>query len=97
MLIMAWAGEPISKIKHVELLDRETSRSKNEIRSLGVLHRDLRLDNFLWNAELGRALIIDFHLSDLDRRLMKKRMRSPEKVSCAVEMRERKRHRAVYN
>lgn len=47
-----------------------------------VLHQDLRLANFLWNAELGRALIIDFHLSDLDRRLMKKRMRLPEKFSA---------------
>ena len=36
MLIMAWVGEPISKIKHVELLNRETSRSKNEIRSGGL-------------------------------------------------------------
>ncbi|KAA8652742.1 uncharacterized protein ATNIH1004_001647 [Aspergillus tanneri] len=75
MLIMAWGCESISEIKHDNGLMREILRSKKEIRSLGVRHRDLRLDNILWNAELGRALIIDFHLSELVHRPMKKRKR----------------------
>ncbi|PYH88143.1 hypothetical protein BO71DRAFT_423891 [Aspergillus ellipticus CBS 707.79] len=65
MLIMAWGGEPI-RISHDEMIAHEIDRSKNEILSLGVVHQDLRLDSILWNAEFGRALIIDFHCSKLD-------------------------------
>ncbi|OJZ80189.1 hypothetical protein ASPFODRAFT_109465, partial [Aspergillus luchuensis CBS 106.47] len=74
MLIMTWGGEPI-RISHDEIIAHEIDRSKNEILSLGVVHQDLRLDNILWNAELGRALIIDFHCSKLDHRATKKRPR----------------------
>lgn len=61
-------GEPNSSIEHMpswfaqERLKRETRRSKREINFLGVLHLDLRPDNTLWNAELTRALIIDFSI-----------------------------------
>ncbi|KAB8069197.1 hypothetical protein BDV29DRAFT_57075 [Aspergillus leporis] len=96
MLLMAWGGEPISKIQHDEAIRHEISRSKEKIYSLGVLHQDLRPDNILWNAELGRALIIDFHRSELDSRPTKKRMRPREQLSCAAEEHWRKRRRAVY-
>ncbi|OJD24699.1 hypothetical protein ACJ73_03942 [Blastomyces percursus] len=43
---------------------------------LGVVHKDLRPANMLWNDELCRVLIIDFHRSDIDRRPMKKRVGS---------------------
>jgi serine/threonine protein kinase len=96
MLLMAWGGEPMSKIQYGEAFRQEISRSNEEVRSLGVLHQDLRLDNILWNTELKRALIIDFHRSQLVRRRMKKRMRLPEQLSCGTEAHERKRLRAVY-
>ena len=90
MLLMGWGGKPISSIKNMpscpefneEELNREISRSVKKIRSLGVLHEDLRLDNILWNTELRRALIIDFHWAKLDRRLKRKRM-----PSCGAETR----------
>ncbi|GCB27605.1 hypothetical protein AAWM_10490 [Aspergillus awamori] len=87
MLIMAWGGEPI---RHDEKFALEIARSKKEIYSLGVLHHDLRRDNILWNAELGRALIIDFHWSELKHQPMRKRVKSPGKHPCR-ELPKRKR------
>jgi hypothetical protein len=63
----------------------EIRKSKKEIRTLGIVHKDLRRDNVLWNEELGRALIIDFHRSTLKclptlqrPRAMKRRLCQPE-------------------
>ncbi|OJD10774.1 hypothetical protein AJ78_08304 [Emergomyces pasteurianus Ep9510] len=74
MLLMGWAGESIDNVKDKEVLSREISRSKKEIRMLGVVHKDLRPVNMLWNDELRRVLIIDFHRSDIDRRPMKRQV-----------------------
>ena len=40
-------------------------RSNKEIKALEIVHGDLWRDNILWNKELERALIIDFHRSAL--------------------------------
>ncbi|KAJ5353811.1 hypothetical protein N7541_006375 [Penicillium brevicompactum] len=72
MLLMGWGGEPI---KEVDPLRREYSRSINEILALGVVHQDLRPANLLWNTELGRVLVIDFHRCQLDPRPDRKRKR----------------------
>lgn len=61
MLLMGWAGESIAKIEPTSWLRREIRRSRKEIHPLGVLHQDLQPDNIIWNDEVGRALIIDFH------------------------------------
>ncbi|BCR83053.1 uncharacterized protein ACHE_10455A [Aspergillus chevalieri] len=97
MLLMGWGGNSISSIENAlscpeftEELNREISRSVKKIRSLGVLHEDLRPDNILWNAELQQALIIDFHWARLDRRPKRKRM-----LSCAAEARQPKRPRTI--
>lgn len=76
MLLMAWGGESTAEIKRSSLLRREILRSRKEIHSLGIVHQDLRSDNILWNDELGRALIIDFHRSKLDCRPTLKRQRA---------------------
>lgn len=70
MLLMGWGGEPITDFDPVK---DEYNRSVKDIRSLGVLHQDLRLPNLLWNAELGRVLIIDFHRCQLDPQKNRKR------------------------
>ena len=62
-----------------------------EVRSLGVIHQDLRPDNILWNEELKRALIIDFHRSELDRQLIGNKMKSRKRPLCKTEEREPKR------
>ncbi|GKZ39089.1 hypothetical protein AbraIFM66950_011847 [Aspergillus brasiliensis] len=90
MLIMAWGGEPIPEIEHNKRTC-EIARSEKEIRSLGVLHQDLRLANILWNAELGRALIIDFHCSKLIYQPTKRRAESRGKHPCRGELHRRKR------
>ncbi|OAT09330.1 hypothetical protein BDBG_05131 [Blastomyces gilchristii SLH14081] len=75
MLLMGWAGESIDKVK-VSTLNDEISKSVREIRMLGVVHKDLRPANMLWNHELRRVLIIDFHRSDIDRRPKQRRVGS---------------------
>lgn len=94
MLLMAWAGRPISKLEATSPeFSSSISRSIKEIRSLGISHQDLRLENFLWNDELHRALIIDFHCSVLDRQLINKRMKLHRKISYGADTRKRKRPR----
>ena len=72
MLLMAWAGTETTKLERTKTLLHEIARSEQEIHALGVVHGDFRFENILWNAELGRALIIDFHRSKLDSRGMKR-------------------------
>lgn len=81
MLLMGWGGETIRTVETKEgwIPHREISRSKREIRMLGVVHDDLRLDNMLWNKELGRVLIIDFHRSHIDPRPAEKRTRTSKR------------------
>ncbi|KGY15451.1 hypothetical protein PABG_11764 [Paracoccidioides brasiliensis Pb03] len=61
MLLMAWGGESIANLERWPLLQQEISRSTKGIRALGVIHGDLQPDNILWNNELKRAIVIDFH------------------------------------
>jgi hypothetical protein len=95
MLVMGWAGESIAKLEHTSDLHKEIRRSNKEIRALGVRHLDLRLDNILWNAELGRALIIDFHRSELDRRPTADRPRPLKRSRYKTEISEAKRVRVI--
>lgn len=90
MLLMARGGESTTKCKQRPVLRHEIYRSMEEIRSLGVIHRDLRPDNILWSAELERAIIIDFHRAELDRRLMRNRMKSVKRPLCRTEEQEPK-------
>ncbi|KAL1974235.1 hypothetical protein VTN31DRAFT_5795 [Thermomyces dupontii] len=81
MLLMGWGGEKINSVDANSQLSREISRSKDQLRLCGVVHDDLRLDNMLWNEELGRVLIIDFHRCRIDRRPMAERSRSLKRRS----------------
>ncbi|KAI1974558.1 hypothetical protein LOZ51_005944 [Ophidiomyces ophidiicola] len=73
MLLMGWGGKTVQN-KQDETIRSAISRSVREIHSLGVQHGDLRPRNILWNEELNRALIIDFHRSTLYNR--QKRLQS---------------------
>ncbi|KAJ5716192.1 hypothetical protein N7493_008103 [Penicillium malachiteum] len=68
MLLMGWGGESVGHTTLDKNVQNAISRSVKEIRQCGVVHQDLRPENILWNAELERALIIDFHLCTIDRR-----------------------------
>ncbi|QPH03960.1 hypothetical protein C2857_000505 [Epichloe festucae Fl1] len=63
MLVMGWGGESPEDIRAGSELWGELKRSVREIRRLGVIHGDLRRENILWNTEVRRILIIDFHES----------------------------------
>ncbi|KAL1976106.1 hypothetical protein VTN31DRAFT_2388 [Thermomyces dupontii] len=81
MLLMGWAGEKIRSVEAGSTLSGEISRSRKQLRLCGVVHEDLRLDNMLWNEELGRVLIIDFHRCRIDRRPTQERIQSLKKRS----------------
>ncbi|GLA11620.1 hypothetical protein AnigIFM62618_005589 [Aspergillus niger] len=72
MLLVAWEGERI-RSRDGKSFKREIRRSEKEVRSLGVLCHNLRPEDTLWNAELRRALIINFNHSQLDPLPFKKR------------------------
>lgn len=86
MLIMGWGGENIVHMEMTSLLRREIHRSKREIRKLRVTHGDLRDPNILWNPELNRVLIIDFHKSKLDPRPLSKQSGPMKRKSDQTEL-----------
>ncbi|KHO00585.1 Lipopolysaccharide kinase [Metarhizium album ARSEF 1941] len=84
MLIMGWGGEnPDEEIEEGTELCREVWRSIREIRRMGVEHEDLRRENILWNEELQRALIIDFHRSKLVPQHAVKRSRPVKRLASS--------------
>jgi len=93
MLLMSWGGEKIGKSEFPADLDHELRRSKNEIRSLGVVHGDLHDGNMLWNSELKRILIIDFDDVRLDPGLKKRQSRATKRKLFEPQRQERKRIR----
>jgi hypothetical protein len=64
MLLMSWGGE-VAEESRASDLEREVCRSVREISDEGVEHNDVRTPNILWNAERGRAMLIDFERSSL--------------------------------
>lgn len=64
MLLMSWGGE-VAEESSTSDLEREVCRSVREISDEGVEHNDVRVPNILWNAERGRAMLIDFERSCL--------------------------------
>ncbi|KAL4888044.1 hypothetical protein BDV59DRAFT_211562 [Aspergillus ambiguus] len=95
MLLMGWGGESVGHTTLDKAIQRAIHRSVNEIRRFGVVHQDLRPDNILWNAELQRALIIDFHLCTLDRPPLDRRPGALKRLRCGREERHPKRVRVV--
>lgn len=86
-LVNGWYIERDSTVE-MELaswLRREIRRSNKEIEALGIMHEDLRRDSIHWNEELGRALIIDFHRSTLNRWPALKRIRLAKRRLCQTE------------
>ncbi|CAG8905124.1 unnamed protein product [Penicillium nalgiovense] len=95
MLLMGWGGESVGHTTPDKTTQRAISRSVKEIRRFGVVHQDLRPENILWNAELQRALIIDFHLCTLDRRPLDRRPGTLKRLRYGSAERHSKRVRVV--
>ncbi|KAL4767066.1 hypothetical protein BDW60DRAFT_164844 [Aspergillus nidulans var. acristatus] len=95
MLLMGWGGESLGHTSPDETMQCAISRSVKEIRRFGVVHRDLRPENILWNAELQRALIIDFHLCTLYRQPLDRRPGALKRLRYGPNERHSKRVRVV--
>ncbi|PYH76427.1 hypothetical protein BO82DRAFT_296304 [Aspergillus uvarum CBS 121591] len=79
MLLMSWGGK---SLRHEDIdtkMQRHISRSERSILSLGVVHDDLRPENILWNENLKRVLIIDFHRCHLNHQLLQPKPTSSRK------------------
>ena len=90
LMLLSWSGECLGH-KTLEGIDRPTWKSDlvsavDAIHAAGVVHRDLRTYNLLWNEELKRVMVIDFERAQIVKGL--RRVLSP----CSPN-RERKRPR----
>ena len=70
LMLLSWAGERLdeSKISTGTDEQRWTSdlvRAVNAIHRAGVLHRDIRMPNLLWNKETKRIMVIDFEGAEI--------------------------------
>jgi tRNA A-37 threonylcarbamoyl transferase component Bud32 len=81
MLLMAWGGEPLAGSQWQTKL-HAVKRSHGKIHKLGVRHGDVRPPNTLWNSELNRVLIIDFHRSELTKKHIGVSKRKRESVDA---------------
>jgi hypothetical protein len=95
MLLMGWGGEKVRDVQQGTIVQRAISRSERKIRCYGVIHEDLRPRNILWNAELNRALIVDFHQCKLDYRPADQRALSAKRKLLGTGGPELKRVRVV--
>jgi serine/threonine protein kinase len=65
MLYMAWGGESLyhrTPSVPPATLEYEKQRSLQDVAGL-VVHKDVRLENMLWNEENERVMLIDFERS----------------------------------
>ncbi|RMJ23980.1 hypothetical protein PHISP_05164 [Aspergillus sp. HF37] len=92
MLLMAWGGDMFMNIVQSSTHRSESERSKGEILRLGVIHQSLHDRNILWNEELHRALIIDFHRFKLDPQRIVERLFPPKRKASGDNGQDSKRH-----
>ena len=95
MLVMGWGGESTAMMELAPWLRQEIHRSNKEIKALGIIHEDLRRDNILWNKELGRAMIIDFHRSALRSKPISQRQQTAKRQLFQIEPGNAKRLRIL--
>ncbi|KAH8434375.1 uncharacterized protein LDX57_012023 [Aspergillus melleus] len=93
MLVMGWGGECTGTMELTQELRRAIRKSDKEIQALRIVHGDLRRDNVLWNEELGRALIIDFHRCTLKSKPTLQRPRATKRPQCRADTEDSKRLR----
>jgi len=70
LMLLSWGGECLDGTKTSTGTDgqRWTSdlvRAVNAIHGAGVLHRDIRMPNLLWNEETKRVMVIDFERAEI--------------------------------
>jgi RIO-like serine/threonine protein kinase len=80
--LWVWGGESTAMMELAPWLHQEIRRLNKEIKALGIVHEDHRRDNILWNKELGRALIIDFHHSASKSQPVSQRQQTAKRRQC---------------
>ena len=70
LMLMSWAGKCLDDSKTAPGVDRQTwtcdlVSAVNAVHSAGVLHRDVRMPNILWNEETKQVMIIDFEEAEI--------------------------------
>lgn len=53
-------------LKNLKIYMRELLSSLNTIHKLGIIHRDIKPDNFLFDIQTGKSMLIDFGLAEAD-------------------------------
>ncbi|KAI2839191.1 hypothetical protein CBS63078_5831 [Aspergillus niger] len=94
MLLMGWGGETIDEAEvDSQIIRRSVSESAIDIKFLGVQHQDLESSNILWNSELSRTMIIDFHMCTFDLDLVRKKPKWLTDENSLLEMMENDQER----
>ena len=70
LMLLSWAGERPDGSKTSASRDgprwkSDLVRAINAIHGAGVLHRDIRMPNLLWNTETKRIMVIDFERAEI--------------------------------
>ncbi|KAH8723917.1 hypothetical protein GQ44DRAFT_773500 [Phaeosphaeriaceae sp. PMI808] len=68
IMFLSFGGKPISHCLTTWnrlLITEQLDYSTQIIHNLGVLHRDLKLRNILWNEETDRVMVIDFEHAEV--------------------------------
>ena len=69
LMLLSWAGEFPDGSKTSTGTDgqrwpSDLVRAVNAIHGAGILHRDIRMPNLLWNEETKRVMVIDFERAE---------------------------------
>lgn len=86
-LLLSWGGKQANLVKDERVLWVEIQRTTRELHRLGVHHGDLHRSNVLWNSQLGRVQLIDFHKS----KLLRSKPRAKRKRTVIDDISPRKR------
>ncbi|EFW18606.1 conserved hypothetical protein [Coccidioides posadasii str. Silveira] len=70
-LLLSWAGDGVDP-EHFDIY-RDGKRLQKELGQYGVIHGDIRLANVVYNAELGKPMLIDFDQARLNTRARKRK------------------------
>ncbi|OJD11445.1 hypothetical protein AJ78_07792 [Emergomyces pasteurianus Ep9510] len=71
MLLLSWAGKPISEVmkSNNSAVIEMTSQCVQVIHLAGVLHRDVKPQNILWNKDCNRPMLVDFKRAEMQNAL----------------------------
>lgn len=106
LMLLSWSGECLDGKKTIKDTDRQfwvsdLLRAVKAIHRAGVLHRDIRMPNLLWNEGTQRVMVIDFERAEIAKTVLalspgtptrrRKRVWKTKQVDCERTRMEMKR------